>query len=52
MRHPNKTDLRELRKMLNQLRKEAVHWGLPRAHVAYIDDLEKIMKRLEEVRGE
>lgn len=51
MRHPNKTDLKTLREMLVQLRKEAVHWGLPNARIADIDGLEKTIKQLEERRG-
>lgn len=51
MRHPNKTDLTELRKMLAQLRKEVVHWGLPHARLGDIDDMEKVIKLLEDKRG-
>lgn len=51
MRHPNRTDLKELRKTLAQLRKEAVHWGLPHARIADIDDLEKTITQLEQKRN-
>lgn len=51
MRHPNRVDLTELRKMLNQLRKEAVHWGLPNARISDIDSMEKVITALESKRG-
>lgn len=42
-----KTDLKELRKLLEQLEKEATTLGLPLARIRDIHDLEKTLKLVE-----